>query len=428
MRKKIQRAGALLLAILLFLTPLRASASENVTTMERIENSIAAALEWCRGENTQIFTAEFKESLGNSVSDWLAITVGRLGVEDDYEGALLALEQYVTNAYQIEELLHFAKSTEWHRISLAVLALGGDPTCFGTDKEGKPINLIADGVYDRGKVNSLGAQGVNGWIWGLITLDSMRYEIPEGSFYTREDILSEILKLQEENGVIPLMPETPDVDITAMALQALAPYYEESLDIEIEDDGESRIVNTADAVDAALCWLSENQLDNGGYSYYGSENAESTAQVIVALCSLGIDPMEDERFIKNGNTLLDALLSFQQASGGFYHADDGTGENLMATEQSMYALCALYRQQMGYRTLYDFREDETETSGLAENIAEARETASEDTGLEEPLQFVIIVTGAAVGVVLISGALAAALLHRKNKKRKKKEEIEDDSW
>lgn len=72
--------------------------------------------------------------------------------------------------------------------------MGGDPTRIGADENGSPINLIADGTYDRGKTVSLGRQGITGWIWGLIALDAMRYEIPNGAYYSRDDIITEILR------------------------------------------------------------------------------------------------------------------------------------------------------------------------------------------------------------------------------------------
>ncbi len=75
---------------------------------------------------------------------------------------------------------------------------------MGTDDEGNRIDLIADGTYDRGKTASLGRQGINGWIWGLIALDSLRYEIPEGGYYSREDLITEILCRQLADGALPL--------------------------------------------------------------------------------------------------------------------------------------------------------------------------------------------------------------------------------
>ena len=158
---------------------------------------------------------------GDSVSDWLAIASGRAGLQrPDY---LRDLESYVTSMYRENGGLDRIKATEWHRITLAVQAQGGDPTAFGRDREGKPIDLVAEGTYNWSRSRSLGAQGLNGWIFALITLDSGGFAVPEGAAYTREDMRRAILSAQTEEGAFGLSAGTADVDITAMALQALAP-------------------------------------------------------------------------------------------------------------------------------------------------------------------------------------------------------------
>lgn len=156
---------------------------------------------------------------GDSVSDWLAVASGRAGLQrPDY---LRDLESYVTSMYRENGGLDRIKATEWHRITLAVLAQGGDPTAFGRDREGKPIDLVAEGTYNWSRSRSLGAQGLNGWIFALITLDSGGFAVPEGAAYTREDMRRAILSAQTEEGAFGLSAGTADVDITAMALQAL---------------------------------------------------------------------------------------------------------------------------------------------------------------------------------------------------------------
>ena len=76
-------------------------------------------------------------------------------------------------------------------------------------RTGNPIDLIADGTYDRGRTTPLGRQGINGWIWGLIALDSLRYPIPDGAFYTRDDIILEILRQQLPDGGFALSGGAP---------------------------------------------------------------------------------------------------------------------------------------------------------------------------------------------------------------------------
>lgn len=141
---------------------------------------------------------KFLEDAGDTIGDWYPIGIGRIGYIDDYEAYLAVIEDKVSQRYLEEDKLSGNKSTEWHRISLAILSMGGDPTNIGKDAKGKPINLIADGTYNREK--SLGAQGINGWTWGLIALDSMRYITPEDTSYTRDDIITEIMKLQLADG------------------------------------------------------------------------------------------------------------------------------------------------------------------------------------------------------------------------------------
>lgn len=292
---------------------------------------------------------------GSSATDWLPIGLSRCGVEDDYDAYLAALQTYVEQKYREEDKLDRVKATEWHRISLAVLACGGDPTHFGRDENGADINLIADGVYDRGKTADLGRQGLNGWLWGLITLDSMKYTIPAGASYTRTELVKTILSYQLSDDGFNLrvaQGSTADPDITAMAIQSMGPYYRTST------------LNVKDPVDRALERLSQLQLDTADFRSWGTRNSESTSQVIISLCSVGIDPQNDPRFVKNGLNLLDALFYYQQEDGGFAHSyelDEGNpsavpGESdSMATDQALLALVSVWRQAQGMSPLYDFR-------------------------------------------------------------------------
>ena len=301
---------------------------------------------------------EYLSLAGTTPGDWYVIGLSRLGKGDNYEGYLAVIAEKIKERYTEPGRLSAAKSTEWHRISLAVLAAGGDPENIGGE------NLIADGTYDRGKTASLGKQGINGWIWGLITLDSMAYEIPDGAFYSREDIITEIISKELSGGGFTLTGEVADPDITAMAIQSLAPYYNDEKTYEI--NGKS--VSVREVIDRALEKLSALQTDDGDFLSWGTKNVESTDQVVVALCSLGIDPLSDSRFIKNGKTLLDGILLYRMPDGGFIHsktydADNPTSlpdsSNSMAGEQTLYTMAALLRREKGMRTLYDFRPEQS---------------------------------------------------------------------
>lgn len=325
-----------------------------------ITEAIDGILAWKRAqqgvaEGQPLLSGELLTYAGSTAADWLPIGLSRYGVEDDYDSYLAALRTYVEQKYREPDKLDRTKATEWHRIALAVLACGGDPTHFGRDENGADINLIADGVYDRGKTADLGRQGLNGWLWGLITLDSMKYTIPAGASYTRTELVKTILSYQLSDDGFNLrvaQGSTADPDITAMAIQSMGPYYRTST------------LNVKDPVDRALERLSQLQLDTADFRSWGTRNSESTSQVIISLCSVGIDPQNDPRFIKNGINLLDALFYYQQEDGGFahsYESDPGNpsaipGEsNSIATDQALLALVSVWRQAQGMSPLYDFR-------------------------------------------------------------------------
>lgn len=103
------------------------------------------------------------------------------------------------------------------------------------------------------------------------------------------------------------------------------------------------------AVEKGVAALSKIQEADGGFSTGGAATCESNAQVLVALAELGIS-LDDSRFVKNGNTALDALLTYANADGSFRHALDGDA-NEMATEQALYALAAVKLAESG-KSLY----------------------------------------------------------------------------
>lgn len=328
---------------------------------EIMESSVRLRMS-CFSENGTDFPSEFISDAGNSYSDWYAVTLGRIGIRGDYGSYLALLRDYVERRYRTAEKLSAYAATEWHRISLTVLALGGDPTCFGTDADGNSIDLIADGTYNRSETASLGAQGVNAYIWSLITLDSLGYEVPAESGDTRESMISAVLGSQLGDGGFSLDGKKSDIDITAMALQALSPYRENE--------------TVTAAAERAVLYLSEEQTPSGDFISWGKRSLESTAQVAVALCTLGIDPETDSRFIKDGNNIISSMMNYRSDDGGFLRTydtvpDKKESSDYVATEQALRALCAFYRYRNGLRSFYDFRsETEAQTGGMLYGIFE----------------------------------------------------------
>lgn len=313
---------------------------------ESLQQTIQDILTWKKnavGATDTLLTSSVVASAGTSAADWYAMAVGRLQMESG-EAYLARLKTRVEEAYRTPDKLDARRATEWHRIALTVLALGGDPTAFGTDESGVPINLIADGVYYRGRTASLGTQGVNGYIWALIALDAGEYAVPADATDTRESLVAALCEAQLQNGGFALDGKIATPDLTAMAVTALAPY----------DATDTRVHA---CVERALAYLSAVQNAAGDYSSYGQPNAESTAQVVVALCTLGIDPAEDARFVKEGHGPVEALLAYRTADGGFAHIASGAA-NSMAGEQSLIALCALCRLRAGQPPFYAMSADQ----------------------------------------------------------------------
>ena len=320
-------AGAVML-----LTNVPAVNADNADKRDRITESAEKVCQWQRDktgitQDESIFSGDFLQNAGIGSSDWLAIGISRFGFEEDYEAYLTALSQ------RAKDLSDTDNATEWQRCAITAAAMGGDPA----DLEG--IDLVKGGVYGRGENNSVGKQGLNGWIFALLTLDTMGYKTPEGAEFDRERILDEIVSSQNTDGGFSLSKGESDIDITAMALQAIAPYYN---DFSRDDVRKS--------ADKAVEYLSGKQDSSGTFG-----SAEADSQVVIALCSLGIDPEADSRFVKNSD-LLTSLLSYQNSDGGFSHEKGGVSDEL-ATGQALCALAAQKRSRLTMRRIYDMREE-----------------------------------------------------------------------
>ena len=286
-------------------------------------------------------TGDFMGTLGtptvNSTGgEWMVIGLARSGrpVPAGYYDNVV---EYVKAKADANERLHPAKVTDNARVILALTAIGKDVTNVGGH------NLLK-GLDNMAYVQT---QGINGPIFTLIALDSHNY--PTSGDVTREKLIQAILDAQLPGGGWTLSGNDADPDMTAMAIQSLAPYYKTNETVKA-------------AVDKALEALSALQRNDGGFDSWGTVNSESCAQVIVALTALGIDPTADSRFVKNGLTVLDALASFYVTGGGFRHTANGDLDG-MATEQGYYALAAYYRYLNGQTRLYDMTDVTIQTGG-----------------------------------------------------------------
>jgi len=263
----------------------------------------------------------------------------------------------------------FRKATDLERIVLAVRAAGGDPRAFAG------YDLIA-AVYNHG---NLTLQGANGPIFALLALDSGGYAIPAGAAWTRAKLVDWLLALQNSDGSFPLSPgEAGNADITAMAIAALASYGKaaaasgaDASRVGGEDASRAAlstgVADTADAVARAAAYLSSVQLPDGGFALERAANSETAAQVIIGLTAAGLDPRA-AAFAKPGGSVLDALLAYRTAGGGFAHAPGGAADPI-ATEQALLAMIAYDRFVKGQPALYRIAAerfaDEQQISGWA---------------------------------------------------------------
>ena len=204
------------------------------------------------------------------------------------------------------------KPTDIAKISLALTMLEKDIT----DVDG--VNL-AEMMYNSTRLK----EGSNELIWVLLALDAANIQIPADATWSRESMISALLEFQNANGFFGLFDnKTGDVDITAMALQPLARYQVTDAKVEA-------------AVKKAVTWLKGAVKDDFGYG-----TPESTAQVLIALSALGIDPtVSDSGFGTVNMNMITSMMAYKCEDGGFAHVLGNT-TNGIATTQVLEALDA----------------------------------------------------------------------------------------
>lgn len=333
MFRKITPWIAMVLCAAMLLTP--AYAAENTLSQQIRQTSNGLSTKDCDAGTLLEMGEDFPA--GTSACDWVAMALALSGSRENYEAYLSALQKYVEDCYAKMGKLDRVKSTTYHRIALTVMALGGNSRSFGAKPDGTAIDLIAEGTYAF-EGESIGAQGLNGWIYALLTLDASKAQTPQNARFTREDMIQAIVSAQEPDGGFGLAAGSSNIDITAMALQALAPYADDH----------------AQVIESGLHYLSNAMNEECLYTFYGDESAESSAQVVLALCALGIDPDEDIRFTKGEHSLLSGLARFRREDGTYGHTLSDEQGDYLATAQTLLALLALQKMRDGEGWIFDF--------------------------------------------------------------------------
>ena len=286
-------------------------------------------------------TETYNPSLGSTYGEWAVLAEARGNVSASvwYDKYLSNMAKTVASMNgKLDTTSTQTKHTEYSRVILALTALGEDATKF-TGSNGTVYNLVEPLFEKNGSTYRVSEQGNNGTAFALIALDSGSYYDNATGTTARNAWIDSLLGAQISDGSWGIDADFPgsNVDMTAMVVQALAPYC-------------STNATVASAVNTALDWLSDEYQKTGDYG-----SSESAAQVIVALSAMKIDAKTDSRFQYNGVSLLSNFLSYaDNTTGGFLHdKQPNSTVNQMASEQAAYTLVAYDRYVNGSKRLYD---------------------------------------------------------------------------
>jgi len=334
----MKKLTALLLIFTLLFTLPAVAAAEGSEPEQALASVLAGILGYYSSTGTQeLLSGPFAEAPAAG-AQWYVLALKRL--EPGLNGSAYrnALEAYVAEKTGLP-------ATTRELLALTLLAVGSDSEFITATAE-----------------EAIGTQGLMSCIFGLHLLtNGVACES-----HNKEDLVKQIMELQLADGGWAIMGANADPDVTAMVIQGLAPYYENDPQVH-------------DGVEKALALLSAQQLDSGNYMSLGVENPESTVQVIIALASLGIDPLTDERFIRNGTNLLQAVEIFRRADGTYAH-EIGGESNENASMEVLLAAAALMLLQKGEAPLYMVDVEAARKQAEAEASEAADEPASGESG------------------------------------------------
>lgn len=300
-------------------------------TSSQVSVYISKTYEYEKGSGSKVLTdAEAKTALTEN-TDLLVLAAGR-----DVDHSSLTDDEFSTYLGYINANLHSGngsyKSMDFLRAALAVRAAGADPRQVGKDANGNSVNLLYKGLYTR-SIGSLEKEGTKTVAYGLLALDANGISDTEirsvGSKVSRSQLKSSLVSAARSLST----QSAPDVGTSAMLLAALAPYYQ---------------INEADVVSASqalLHKLAELQSANG----LVKNSTAATANLITALCSMGMNPAQNDYFAYD---LHQGLMTCYNADGGF-STGSGSASSAEATSVARCALVAYYYFDRG-EDFYDF--------------------------------------------------------------------------
>ncbi len=281
-------------------------------------------------DNSLVNKEELEEWIGKKVSeisnnyssnevngDWVMAELGRLGIENnqasiDKQVKRLTSETGVDKKENANELL---------KIILALRASKIDPENF----YGR--NLIEELITNKD------ARGFYYEACGLWAINSDDYEINKKYASKIDGMVERLLGYQKDTGYFKFFMEHDD---TGFALLALAPYYNGTVNYESKySKGGEKYKDLEAAINKTLDTISKNQKEDGDIC---KDNGNSLISIIKGITALDSDLIWQDRFIKNGKSLFDALREKYDIDGGFKWQTSDKNPNPMATEQGFRAL------------------------------------------------------------------------------------------
>lgn len=269
--------------------------TEAVTTL--LSERIQEIIDWKMGSFTGSFSdyvnSILVEDAGTSPADWYAYVCASVSPE-------VCGGEYCEKLYDILNEGGASTVIDRQRIMLVYIRLGGTKELPGISE------VIGTAVYDK---------GIMSLIYGIMVANEAGYTTEA------KEMSAELLKLRLSDSGWALTGSISDIDVTAMAIRALAGNQEMQQD---------------DSVQEALAMLSSRMLATGDYMSWGNRNCESGAQVILALCALGTDVPgvnnTGTAFVKDGVTLVDGIENYRCSGGGYSHLTEGRAQEYTSVQ------------------------------------------------------------------------------------------------
>lgn len=378
---------SIIFCMLLFTLPVYATDKYNIdsyvndilTIKKESNNSLS---------NGYLINTNMMSEIFNSDDAKFIISMSQYGIEDNIDLYGKTLLTYLKDKYSSSQKLNDLQPALSSQIALTLLACNYNPL-YIEDKNKNVYNFLADTIYNRDSAFSLGKDGTEGYVWGLIALDAYNYNITDDIWEIKDGLISGIIENQEDDGTFITISNTSPYYLTALVLTAVSPYYHneerkqaerqkriderikkdqqrleegkkatfEEFEKQYELEQEETLYDKLDVtIEKCIDALSNAQDENGAYSVAGSENVKVTSAVITALCTMGIDIEKEKRFIKNDNNLMDGLLKLRKNDGSF--SSDKNANVISDTTDAFSALVSYSRFKEGKTSLYNFSKKE----------------------------------------------------------------------